>query len=268
MSSSKEHGTKGAFESIVTPGNNVIVYPGPDYGTLVTPLVAARTGIFVETSVEREAREAEWKRQTDRLIELGFHRVVHPELSEAQAEAEYRESLPKIGLQPPNYNGRFDIPVLVDPRVPPPDQLSRAEIREWLSTRTVKNTVEGPDKPYVQWTQVGKRLLNLSPKGAMRMLDKDEVGCTFLEVIALYLQHPKIFENRKVIALSSRLRGAAPYLGKFNDITSVWTALIETRSSWSQENYMPLSRGIIINAIPTAYQKEADQIAHTIVSSS
>lgn len=57
--------------------------------------------------------ESEWQKQADGLINHGFHRALRLN------NEDYINSLPKFDVQAEEYKGRFDIPLLVDPRIIP-----------------------------------------------------------------------------------------------------------------------------------------------------
>src|SRR3989344_9558986 len=52
-----------------------------------------------------------WSSQVERLINLGFHAEL------GMTEDEYKSSMPAFQSQPPKFKGRFEIPLLIDPRV-------------------------------------------------------------------------------------------------------------------------------------------------------
>lgn len=64
--------------------------------------------IIGETNLSKE-----WLRQANRYIGLGAHNLLD------LLKKDYISSLPKFEPQPETFKGRFDIPILVDPRIDP-----------------------------------------------------------------------------------------------------------------------------------------------------
>ena len=100
---------------------------------------------------------AEWSRQTQRFIDLGFHEEL------GLSEQEYLDSLPRFGLQPESFKGRFDIPLIVETKIPVVRQCKLAGIDYYLEGLKVcdwPGDPQGyitPEKPYFTWVQDGSR---------------------------------------------------------------------------------------------------------------
>jgi hypothetical protein len=151
-------------------------------------------------------REALRMKQGKVLIAHGFHTQL------GLSEEAYLQTLPKFEPQPEEYKGRFDIPVLVDPRVDLLDQHKSVNLKGVINRVDLENLVEVPDKPYVMWTHDGRRNRQKSVVEAQAGFADDEVGSTQLEVTALFLQHPDVFEGHALYAPNSRSERHVPYL--------------------------------------------------------
>lgn len=152
--------------------------------------------------------------QVDRLVQFGFHEEL------GKSEEEYRaEFLPLKGVsQPESYKGLFDILLVVEPRIALGKQHLRAGIKEVVSTDTIQNLTEFPNKPYITWTQDGQKTRNCSAELATEYFKDDEIGSPQVEVTALYLQHPEYFKGLGIVAAGSRYEdGYVPCLGAFSD---------------------------------------------------
>jgi hypothetical protein len=165
----------------------------------------------------------EWKRQSDRLTDgLGFHKLL------GLSKEEYLQSLPKFTPQPEEYKGRFDLQVLVEPRIPLKDQQKRADIGSSISSITemrepVKDIVQTLNAPYVIWSHDASRYRSQSAAEAEKKFDVDEVGGTLTEVTALFLQHPEVFDGYAAYALSSESGKMTPFL---HEIKSIYKARV------------------------------------------
>lgn len=142
---------------------------------------------------------AEYERQSRRYIELGFHTEL------GLSEKDYLASLPKLEPQPENFCGRFDISVLVDPRVSIERQCELAGINcsdykqslakgsmfiyDWPEDPQAYRTPAGP---YLTWVHDGTRNLDKNAKSVRLNLAGDERGGTIFDGIALYIAHPQI----------------------------------------------------------------------------
>lgn len=166
-----------------------------------------------ESITDLSRLEQEVARQVDRYIELGFHKEVYPEVNEVDAQARYRAdfTLPEETTPPESYKGRFDVPLLVEPRIPLSVQHRRSKtpIGERVKTENIQNLTESPSSPYLVWTHDGKRYSKFSVEQAMNSFADDEVGSPQIELTALYLQHPDYFKGEgykgaAVIATGSR----------------------------------------------------------------
>lgn len=137
----------------------------------------------------------------DRFVELGLHEKL------GKTEQDYRAEfvLPEGAGQPESYKGRFDIPVVVEPRVSLAFIHKRAGIREYIDTDKVRNLVECPtDYPYIIFTHQGYRYRPYSVDRALTLFEDDEIGAPQIEVSSLYLEHPEFFLGRGLDAAGSQ----------------------------------------------------------------
>lgn len=159
--------------------------------------------------------------QVDRLIELGFHAEVYPDLPNEEAKAKYRAdfAIPQGGItQPEAYKGRFDVLLVIDPRVLLTRQyaLSRPEIIEYIDAGKITDETPVPGKPYAIWTHDAQRYRPYSVDKAKEQFADDEVGGLQVEVTSLYLHHPEFFRDHGVDAAGSHYgSGGVPYLDTF-----------------------------------------------------
>lgn len=176
--------------------------------------------------------------QVQRLVDLEFHTLL------GVSEGEYRASIPAILPQPEAYRGRFDVPVVVDPRIDLKAQLAAVGVREYVNTFNVVNTVDAPVSPYIMWTHDGQNYRGQLVHRVLNQLALDEVPATLQEVTALYLQDPKLFEDYGIIAAGSRYEDVSvPFLRTSNDTPRVDVILVDNiYPSWGS-----LSRGNKIN---------------------
>jgi hypothetical protein len=73
----------------------------------------------------------EWENQGKRYVELGFHKEL------GMSSEEYLASLPRFEPQPEKFQGRFDIPLLVETRIKPAKQAELAGLPYYLSDLNV-----------------------------------------------------------------------------------------------------------------------------------
>ena len=140
--------------------------------------------------------EAEWQRQGQRYIELGFHTELKI------IESEYLASLPKFTPQPESFKERLDTPVMVETRVPIKRQYELAGIAYHLEGSDKSDWAKDPkkyktpDSPYTVWLDEGARDMNRKVEDVRKKLAGDERGGTEFDAIALYIAKPNILEKR------------------------------------------------------------------------
>lgn len=144
---------------------------------------------FVKISPEISL-QAEWNKQVEKLAglfaeELGF-----------KTPKEYIETLPKFELQPKQFKDRFDIPVIVETRVPLKKMLELAGITAYFDVNSIKDWKQKqsktPNIPYTVWLNDGSSNLNKSVDTVRKSLKSDEREANTREVVSLFLKDPKI----------------------------------------------------------------------------
>lgn len=132
--------------------------------------------------------------QVEELIKLGFPQELYT------GDEKYRESFssPATGItQPEAYGGRFDIPVLVDPRIVISQQLRLAKITDDIDSNLISNSIKIPERPYVIWTRDPRKwpVGGTSAKEAKGRLKEDEEFGPLIELTSLYIHQPDFFRN-------------------------------------------------------------------------
>jgi len=154
-----------------------------------------RAGLNSEESCGKVNLKTERTRQAQRLIQLGFHREL------GLSKKEYLASLSKFGPQPEAFKGRFDIPILVETRIPIERQCKLTGIKyllEGVDFQDWPKDLQGyrtPDKPYFAWMQDGSKNLNETVQNVRETFKEDERGATIFDAIGLYLAHPEILKH-------------------------------------------------------------------------
>lgn len=174
----------------------------------VRPLKTESPKVYPEISLE-----AEWTRQTQKFVELGFHREL------GLTEQRYIASLPKFEPQPKEFKGRLDTPFLVETRVPIERQATLAGIDYFLAGLDKKDWTDDPQGyktpniPYATWTDEGKRFMNRKMGDVRKELAPDERGGTELDGVALLIAKPNILQTRFLDLPGTSVRSAsAAYL--------------------------------------------------------
>lgn len=145
-----------------------------------------------------EKLQAEWNRQTERLILLGFHSEL------GMTDEDYRNTFPNFLLPPDTYKGLFlETPLVVDPRVPLKKQLTLAFTGSYIDTDHITNITDVPDKPYTIWTTSPRWALAYTVEQAL-FRPGSLIPSPIVEVISLYLQRPQSFRKNGVCAPGSR----------------------------------------------------------------
>lgn len=164
------------------------------------------------TSVEAPeiALQLEWNMQSQKLANLFAQEL-------GLTKEEYIATLPKFEPQPERFKGRFDIPVIVETRLPLKEMLEKAGIVVYFDTNGVKDwdkkRFETPKTSYTAWLQDGRRNLNKSVEDIRRNLKSDERGGIPYDGISLYLRDPNILEHHLLDFPGSRVDSVrAPYL--------------------------------------------------------
>lgn len=162
------------------------------------------TDITTETTDIPLNKEGQnWSEQVERLIGLGFHAEL------GMSEDEYRITIPAFQPQPAKFKGRFDFPVLIDPRVSLQRQLelhkvvyhqiTEANLSHLSMREFAKQHI--PKEPYQLWVKVELRpckavhragRLEARTVGAFTY---DERGLTAIEGLTLLRESPNILYN-------------------------------------------------------------------------
>ena len=138
---------------------------------------------------------AEWERQVNKYIKLGFHKELN------LSKEEYRDSLPKFTPQPEAYKGRFDIPVLVETRIPVNKQAKLAGLMYGLDgfkVRDWENDPKGyktPEIPYTTWMQDGRNYRKWTVENFQLNMAEDERGATEFDGVDLFIKNPKVLRH-------------------------------------------------------------------------
>jgi hypothetical protein len=142
--------------------------------------------------------EAQWQAQADRYVKLGFHRELD------MSQEDYLASLPRFEPQPEAYKGRFDIPVLVETRIPAVRQAKLAGLNYYLEGHNPRDWEQDPkgyqtpQNPYTTWMQDGRINLDKSVEVVRTRLAEDERGATEWDGIALYIKSPQILKHHAI----------------------------------------------------------------------
>lgn len=184
--------------------------------------------------------EKERQRQIDRFIELGFHKEL------GMTERKYKDSFPQITPQPERFRGRFDIPILVEPRISPEIQCQKLGIIHFLSDLPIKDwsgDIKGyktPQIPYVTWMQDGTKNLGLSVAFVRKTLAEDARGATIYDGLALFAAHPNILKSRYIDLPGTQVGSAyAPFLHSWSGRPELRYGLV----GYAHSNYGSASCG-------------------------
>lgn len=131
----------------------------------------------------------EWQRQAQNLAKL-FAKELN------LTKEWYIATLPKLKLQPKEYEGRFDVPVIVETRVPLKRMLELAGIACGFGVDSIGDWREDqsktPKKPYVAWLSSIVSYRRGSVEIVRKSLQADERGANIYDGLALFLQDPKL----------------------------------------------------------------------------
>lgn len=135
-----------------------------------------------------------WNDQIDAAVRMGL-----PEKLGLSAE-EYKAGLPQFSPQSETYEGRFPVPLFVDPRFDPTRVFSfvtalglfHAASRLTLHERSVMgNLIDIPDEPYQLWVHIEDQYKRLSIPQFKSQMAPDGRGLTLIEgfFLARSLKH-------------------------------------------------------------------------------
>lgn len=139
--------------------------------------------------------------QVNYLIELGF-----PELLKLSVP-EYLNSFSIIGeSMSPDYQNRFDFPVVVDPRISFVEFILKTDISNFLKPEEISDFSNNFSTPYVYFTHDSKKYSSETAATATAKFDADEEGCTLQELLFFNLFYPHLFEGIAMDAIKSTFR--------------------------------------------------------------
>ena len=144
--------------------------------------------------------DTEWQRQANRYVELGYHTELK------MTPEEYLQALPKFEPQPEEYRDRFNVPLLVETRIPWEKQaeLAGVVVSEYLrsninETKPFDDRSQTPETPYTGWfNRWDERFTRrIAPLDARKQLTADEIGGGPHEGVAMQVAHPEITQSGK-----------------------------------------------------------------------
>lgn len=217
----------------------IIIYMSASEQYSGTQALGEQQGL-IETELE-DTRQ----RQIQRLLDLGFHESL------GMSENDYLASFPDFPERLPAYGQILDTPLLVDPRVRLSDQHKQLEIRGWADPSKTRDITKVPETPYAIWTH--GRLLGPGAVDKLRDLDKPKRNALShaweaspqVEVTALWIQQPDVFEGHGFEAIGSRGPLPHPSISDFaDDHIPMFQA---SRTAFSGVDWEGLHRGKNIN---------------------
>lgn len=132
---------------------------------------------------------AESIRQAGLYVDLGANKLLDPRWK----VADYMASLLELGSQPEAFKDRFDVPVLVDPRLPVDSLCKKVGIDYGLSDFSEwpedPGRYQTPGEPYWTWTHNGLIYRGLSVGESRTGLAADERGATVYDGVAFYVAY-------------------------------------------------------------------------------
>lgn len=147
-----------------------------------------------------QALKAEIERQGKRYKDLGFHKKLKMSVGEFKDHV-----IGLLALQPEEFKGRFNIPVVCFGQISPSDQARLIGINNWLELRDgVSDWINDPlgyktpNATYLAWMQDGNSNLGMSSEEVREGLLDDERGATLYDGIGLFVAHPQILIEHKI----------------------------------------------------------------------
>ncbi|MFA6979104.1 MAG: hypothetical protein WC209_07235 [Ignavibacteriaceae bacterium] len=136
------------------------------------------------------------------LIELGFPKLLNLSIEDYLNSFQY-----KGNRIPPNCERRFDLPVIVDPRIPTAELILKAGLANYLKLEELTNVSNSYAKPYLFFTHDSKKYSSHTAASAITTFVEDEAGCTLEELIYFYLFYSDKFEGIAIDAILTNFRG-------------------------------------------------------------
>ncbi|MEK7616436.1 MAG: hypothetical protein AAB414_00070 [Patescibacteria group bacterium] len=183
---------------------------------LVIPGLSGIDGIIAAhkapVRITRETKKvAEWRRQTDHFIELGFA----DELKYKDSE-KYRLTIPKFFRQPRNWKGVYDYLVAYEGRIPHARICKLAGITQYADANKITDEADNLPPVYTAYAAGTSELVIGTFEQAMAETPKYGVAGTMIFIDMFYLSHPQLFDDehgRWRDAGRSRFgAGSVPYL--------------------------------------------------------
>ncbi|WP_236794761.1 hypothetical protein [Amycolatopsis sp. GM8] len=205
-----DHGPTHGARTTAARGRRVLSDPPPPRTALgPTP---EHAGLPDGLDLDRE-----WQRLTALYVTFGYHTEL------GLSAEEYLRSLPRLLPQPAAYRGRFDIPLVIETRIPWARQAALAGVRFVARTSDyapVDDRSRMPEILYSAWYTVwGRRFPEpVSPADARAGLGDGEIGGNVVELVAMAAAHPEISRGGRFFdAIGYQL----PYLEAKEDLTYV-----------------------------------------------
>lgn len=188
-----------------------------------------------------EELDSIWEKQIRKYIMLGFNDEVK------LSEGSYRRKMPRFLPQPESYIGRFDIPLIIDPRISLKSLHKLIGIHSTIIEDHIVDVVRIPQTPYTIWTHDANRYRMHSVKDAIGHFQPDELPSPLVEVLALYIERPEIFQDHGIDATGSIYgKESVPCINTFFGKPELSLGDIEHPDS----RWGALSRGRLINTEP------------------
>lgn len=153
-----------------------------------------------------------------------------------------------FNVQPESYQGRYDIPIVVNPRIPLTVLFRALGVRELISSENFINTPPPVSNiPYLIWIAQESRHSEQSVEDVKAKLQSDEteVSVNLIELAAVYLGHPEFFIRRALIAGESSYGEYNPYISTF----AKQPELFVVRPNFRLARYEVLTRGRIVREL-------------------
>lgn len=177
----------------------------------------------LELSASKLDLDTERERQIADKLRIGLHSALHV------SPEDYARSFPRFRQRPESFLGRFDIPLVVDPRIPALLQLQMAvdaglfpdyedgigglQLSDWVGAG---GRFETPGSPYVTWADGGRLYKRRTVRDVRESLRFDERGGTIHDGITLAIHYAGLVRGRGIdfpgTSVGSIMAPNAPFL--------------------------------------------------------
>ena len=140
--------------------------------------------------VDRESVRRNRDRQVQRLLDLGFSRLL------GVSDRDYARRFPPTESIRVPAGSRFDRLVAVEASLALEDQHRAAGIKEAMRSSRLVTAGPRPARPYFIWVCDSRQWSGASLVDSRAQLSDTETGCSQLEVTSAFLQHPELFRGR------------------------------------------------------------------------